>query len=68
MTNCFTILFPVKNKKDNRIIEIGIFEQYMNKFYAKVAILDIWTKFSQKEYFQSKMNNTTIEFGMFELV
>ena len=41
-----------------------------NKLQFKLAILILWTRFAQKEYFQSKTVkvNITIEFYMFELV
>ena len=38
--------------------------------FQQLTILIFWTKFPQKEYFQSKTNkmNTAIEFGILELV
>ena len=65
-------LFPVKNGESEQQqhwiqhIQISV----SIKFQLKLASLIFWTKFSQKEYFQSKMEkeSITMEFWIFELV
>ena len=38
-----------------------------DKFYLKQTILNYWTKFGQKGYFQSKTEKFIIEFSIFRL-
>ena len=64
-------VFPVKNKKIEHhhwILHIRI--SLGTKFQLKLIILTFWTKFAQKEYFQSKTKKvkSIIEFWIFQLL
>ena len=63
-------LFPVKNGESEQhdwIQHVQI--SLSTKFQLKLENLIFWTKFSQKEYFQSQMEKKriTMEFWIFEL-
>ena len=68
---CPTRVLPVSNKPTknyHRILHIRI--KLCIRFQLKLIILDFWTKFPEKGYFQSKADtmNATIDFFIFELV
>ena len=56
-----------KSKHHHRILQIRI--SLATKFQLKLIILSFWTKFAQKECFQSKKKKVSsiIEFCIFEL-
>ena len=67
---CSKRLFAIKNRKSkhhHQILHIRI--GLPTKFQLKLIILIFWTKFTQKEYFQSKTKKVSsiIEFCIVEL-